>query len=378
MDLPVSPLLHISSLMKALISVPSDGLMWSGSEPEFITHFYWQGRQALAAGINVFRKANNAASIVVWAPDYFCNEALENVRLLPAKINFYPVNQDLTPNWSELEGLVKPRTEGQVFILVHYFGFPNAVGPARIFCRQHGMLLLEDGAHLLRPYGGMERGDMLIFSPRKMLPVPSCGILVLPKNWDTFLDSEPSYPAAGKTLPWICLRLAQTILVRARIPSHRFRRQAVKQLRPPTELTDSMPTLKSYDPFTLKLLRVMESRFDDITQKLRRNYLQLTDWVDGISLARPFVVLSSNEICPHAFPLFIEQNPQKILSSLQAAGIPARQWPIFPPEVLKDQTSHAVALRTNKHLVLLPVHQSLSLDQVDLMGKRLRQILLKN
>ena len=72
-----------------------------------------------------------------------------------------------------------------VFVLVHYVCFPNAAAEARLFCDRHGMVLLEDAAHVLLPSAGIGSGELLVFSLRKLLAVPSGGILVISRDLAT-------------------------------------------------------------------------------------------------------------------------------------------------------------------------------------------------
>ncbi len=116
---------------------------------------------------------------------------------------------------------------------------------------------------------------------------------------------------------------------------------------------------------------MLEAELPEIVQQRRRNFLRLAAWIDGLARVRPLFPRLLEEICPYAFPLLVEGSISDILSRLQSSGIPASQWPVFPPEVLTDESEHRVAIRTHEHLILLPVHQSLSLDQIDLMGQQL-------
>jgi perosamine synthetase len=82
-------------------------------------------------------------------------------------------------------------------LVVHYFGFPQPIVKIKEFCKERGLYLLEDCAHVLQ--GRTEEGivlgtsgDISIFSWRKFLPVYDGGQLVinnpalkLDTPWDT-------------------------------------------------------------------------------------------------------------------------------------------------------------------------------------------------
>jgi len=375
MTLPGAPLPRISFLLRAFTAPSFRGEPWFNSRLEFTTRLYWQGRLAMAAGIEAVRKASRADSVIVWIPDYFCNEALEPLRTLPFKLKFYPIREDLTPDWSKIETRANHNHSVQVFILVHYFGIPNALADAKTFCDHHRMILLEDGAHLLRPHAGLAEGDLLVFSPRKLLAIPSGGILVLPRHLEVHIEDSCRYPKANDVLPWVSLRLVQMILQRCRVPYHYFRSHAFRDGGVDGSQIPNSPELFNCAPYTLNLMSVMEAELAGIIQKRRRNYLSLLEWLVGLEQARPLFFLDSEETCPYTFPLLVAEGVSEALAKLQSAGIPVSQWPLLPPEVRRHPSEHTVALQTYEHLLLLPIHQGLSLDQVKMMGRRLQKVL---
>ncbi len=101
-----------------------------------------------------------------------------------AQVRFYPVNLDLQPNWQWFQEKSALIEAGQVFLVIHYFGISQDVSLVEKFCRERGLTLLEDAAHSL-PTGSLlakMRGAAMVFSPRKLLPLPEGGILVLKKD----------------------------------------------------------------------------------------------------------------------------------------------------------------------------------------------------
>lgn len=374
MTLPGAPLPGIGSLLKAIRGPAFTGEPWFNNRPDFKTHLYWRGRLALAAGIKALGRARGADAVTVWLPDYFCNEALEPLRRLPVNLRFYPVKEDLTPPWPWLEENVGRDRQVKALVLVHYFGFPNDAAGAMAFCRRHGMALVEDAAHLLRPYRGMGVGDLLFFSPRKLLPVPAGAILVSSPDLEPYLEDDSRYPRAKDTLPWVCLRLAQKLMLRWQIPWHKWRSQCAND-RPAGELALSTSgEFYSCDAYNLRLLRVLAPELHEITRQRRSHFHRLAAWLDGLSQARPLFALppEAEEICPYIFPLLIEGKIDRLLFQLQASGIPASQWPVFPPEVWDYPDRHRTALGLRERLVLLPLHQSLTPAQVERMGGQLR------
>ncbi len=114
----------------------------------------------------------------VWVPAYYCENALGPLRQGGARLRFFPVRDDMAPDWAMIEQMADSGAP-HLFVLPHFFGVENEAGEAQAFCRRVGSLLLEDAAHVLRPVGEVGRfGDFVAYSPRKYFEVPDAGILV--------------------------------------------------------------------------------------------------------------------------------------------------------------------------------------------------------
>lgn len=373
MTLPAVPLPSIKSLLQAATAPISTGEPWKSNDRKgSVTQVYWRGSFALAAAVEAVRKATEEDQVTVWVPGYFCNEALEPLRDLPVTLRFYPVRADLTPCWSAMEQLRAGQAGAEVFVLVHYFGFPNAILQAKTFCDKNRMVLLEDAAHVLQPGGVIGNGDLTIYSPWKLLAVPSGGILVASQNWATHLV-EISADQVGKTdtVRWLAKRLAQKLFVKLHIPWHILKRVR-RQDSSPTN-TDGMHhrTSGGCSPFDLKLLSVVGQNMEQVTEQRRYNYQQMLGWTEHLVEARPLFAHLPEGVCPYAFPLLVEQGSADLVAKLQAQGIPASQWPDLPPEVLATPEVHKISIHTFERLLLLPVHQSLTSRQIDEVGQQL-------
>ena len=151
MRIPSAPLPQVRDLLKGLTAPAFEGEAWYGKgEGKYAVRFYRRGSFALAAGVNAWRRAQGAAAVTLWVPDYFCNEALEPLRTATVSLRFYPIREDLTPDYGFLEDALPLAAHPQVFLLVHYFGFANSLDEASKFCQRHRVALLEDSAHVDR------------------------------------------------------------------------------------------------------------------------------------------------------------------------------------------------------------------------------------
>ena len=374
MTLPAVPLPLLRDLLQALIAPPLTGEAWfARQDPAAAVRFYHRGSLALAAGIEAIRKAGGVATITVWVPDYFCDEALAPLRGLGVHLRFYPITEDLTPHWQFLEDLADRPDYPQVLILVHYFGFPNAGREAKEFCDRRGIFFLEDGAHVLAPCANMGLGTLQIYSPRKVLAVPAGGVLVLPKSLALFLEEGLRVTSGKDTLLWLCRRLMQKVFVGLGIPWHRLWALAPDdRLCSPPGAPPPRPDLWTCDPYILSLLRLAHGEINTVGQKRRSNYQRIEMAIMGLGQARPFFPQLPPDCSPYVFPLWLEEGSEAVKTRLRGQGIHASRWPTFPPEVIDRESEHRIALRTWERLLLLPVHQGLSLQQMSLMAERVR------
>jgi dTDP-4-amino-4,6-dideoxygalactose transaminase len=76
--------------------------------------------------------------------------------------------------------------------------------------------------------------------------------------------------------------------------------------------------------------------------------------------------------CPYVFPVWVENNQQKLQQKLREAGICADTWPLLPKEVNYSTFPDAVNLKS--HILLLPVHQAISYVTIKKMSKIILQI----
>jgi perosamine synthetase len=374
MIVPAAPLPEIADLKHALDAPAVGGEAWSPPTGGWGCRFYRRGSLALAAGVAAVRRAQGVEEITVWVPDYFCDEALAPLRGLAVALRFYPGQPDLTPDWEFLERGVAETAGKQVLMLVHYFGFANVTREAVDFCRRHGLTLLEDAAHVLRLAPGLGMGDLLVFSPRKLLALPAGGVLVFPQKLADGLPDLPAAPVSRDTILWALRRLAQKTLLSLGVSWSWWWRR-LPDCEPVFQGPFSPPVLEPCDRYTLGLLALAEPHLTEIAARRRRTYARLADCLKGFSGVRPLFPQLTNDTCPYVFPLVIDQGSDKVMARLRSRGILADRWPTLPPEVQTAPAKHRMALEIRSRLLLLPVHQSLTAPQVDWLASELRRAL---
>jgi len=371
------PIPSLKVLFQALFAELSDGAPWHSPDSEKSIHFYHRGMWAMEEGVAEILDKRDKKNGQVWLPDYFCNEPLAPLRKKEINLHFYPIKNDLSPDWDKLEAMTIKYGPPDVFILVHYFGFSICLNDARAFCDKHGAQLLEDCAHLLLPVGGCGQ-NTAVFSPRKLLPLPEGGLLIISKK-KAVQQTEKEFGSNKKLIvKWLALRLAQRMMLTIGISWHRFRETAISNLHNShaNQLNKNMMMFPG--KYSLRLLGVIEKGLDHVVKKRRKYYVQLLQAINGIKEVRPLFPLLPDHICPYVMPLIVCDGRDTALKRLNHFGIPATIWPELPPEVSSDRSDeHKIAIWLHEHILLLPVHQDLSNKQVEYMAFKLREILEK-
>jgi perosamine synthetase len=374
MTIPLAPLPQIRDLLQAHAAWGFTGVPWFNGGAESAIRFYRRGSLAMAAGVETVRRQQGVKQITVWVPGYFCDEALAPLRGLAAALRFYPCQPDLTPDWEFLERGVEGTAGKQVLVLVHYFGFANASQEAVDFCRRHGLTLLEDAAHMLRLAPGLGMGELLVFSPRKLLAVPAGGVLVSSPKFSGCLPELPAASLSLDTMFWVLRRLIQKTLLSLGL-SWSWWWRWFPDCEPVCQGPFAPPVLAACDRYTLGLLALAEPGLTEIAARRRRTYARLVDGLRGFSGVRPLFPQLPQETCPYVFPLVVDQRSDQVMARLRSRGIPASRWPTLPPEVQAAPKEHRLALAIRARVLLLPVHQSLTERQVEWMASRLREAL---
>jgi len=97
-----------------------------------------------------------------------------------------PFSKDFTPDWDDVRSKLTVKTKS--FHLIHYLGVPNDIDTALEVCKKNNLIFFEDAAYgFLSSFSSTStshtplgsHGDFSILCPRKTIPVPNGGILVM-------------------------------------------------------------------------------------------------------------------------------------------------------------------------------------------------------
>jgi len=169
----------------------------------------------------------------VLLPAYHHGSEVEAFRRTGLSCRFYDVGPTLRPDLAALDELVGPRT--RALYLIHYLGFPQDAPWWSRWCRERGLLLIEDVAQGWlasiegRPLGSF--GDMAIFSFYKAIGVPEGGALRSSRPAEVAVHGRPGRTArllrqlASRHEAWLTSRSSVAASLRTG-STHRWRSSA--------------------------------------------------------------------------------------------------------------------------------------------------------
>ena len=93
------------------------------------TFYFSHARTALKYGL---KSLGLQAGDQILVPDFICEVVLHPLEQLGLLYHFYPILDDLSPNWDKLGK--KVTTGSKALLMVHYFGQPQNISAFQSFC----------------------------------------------------------------------------------------------------------------------------------------------------------------------------------------------------------------------------------------------------
>ncbi|MBF0130135.1 MAG: DegT/DnrJ/EryC1/StrS family aminotransferase [Alphaproteobacteria bacterium] len=314
----------------------------------------WFSRGALALGIVArWWEESHRRLPRVWVPDFFCEQSLGPLRRVGAEIVFYPIAPDLRPKWDVCH--VWARTAPpDLFLLVHYFGIPGDLAPAREFRDEFGTILVEDGAHALRPATGIGAvGDFVLYSPHKLLAVPDGSVLVVENAGvagEIAALAERLPRVAPRSGGWLLRRLAQKSLPGTLMSRIRPTGQTPFEQDPPARDQPEAPHLS---PIARRLLGRLLDRLGAIARHRRHADRAVRAALSALSRWSP-VATGWGEAAPYRTVMRCAEPgvAAERFAAIRGRGGVVESWPDLPPEVRNNAELHADAIRLRRTLLL--------------------------
>ena len=287
-----------------------------------------------------------------------------------SRFEYYPVGPDGQIDLSVVEQFCNTYNPDVLYV-IHYLGWPQPMWALTDFCRQRGILVVEDCALALlsaldgRPLGSF--GDWAVYCLYKTLPVPNGAILVQNTTRVEALEQLTLHRASaasdgGRTAELLVQRIRGRINGGVGVALQRIKRGmgrmagALEVKR--TTVGDIGFALADVDlamsPVSTHLLSRLD--LDAIRRKRVQNFRSLVDMLDG------HASLLHRELPEGACPLFLPllvPNKRFAADALRQRGIEALEfWNEGADTPECDVAPTTRFLRT--HVLEVPLHQDLT------------------
>lgn len=350
--------------------------------------FFSRSSWSIAYIAYVRKRINPDKKIIVWIPDYFCNESLLQLRHIGVNLIFFPVNDEMKPIISSFPKLLE-NGKPDVLLFVHYFGNPTPAENIKEFCKNNGTWLVEDATHILRPIKAIGNlGDFVMYSMHKHLPIPDGAILILRKNGPSnLLNNQISLFSKPYVLSDFTKYLVKNNLqIHSKLFSNaKFFQWVLKKLiqkvsffKFKSRLDDFYSNVQnpyiSISPakiskFSIKMLSHLIFDLDNIAQVKKENQ-KIFDYIVGNNLFfksninntdRPIFDSWDSYISGY----FIKKGMEDLIyKEMIKNGLPVSTWPDLPPEVIFDKDKHISAWNLRHSRIYLSIHQGTNLSNL--------------
>ena len=319
-------------------------------EPSY--RLFARARHAIFHGV---RALGLGADDEVLIPAFHHGSEVEALIAADVGLRWYEGDELLQPDEEELERLINPRT--RALYLIHYFGFPQDAARWRAWCDERGLLLIEDAAQAwLASRDGTPSGtlaDLAVFCLYKTLPLPEGAALV---------SAQPP-PAPTRPEPYGVQQLVRRhgawLAQRSAVAN-----KALEPFRLSAEYSpDRDRELGDPDVACWRSVEPMLARMTDphVAAIRRANYAVLLDALRG-SVNAPFDTVPDGA-SPFIFPLSTDEKAETLMR-LEEAGVKALDlWSVPHPALPAEEFPFAA--RCRQTLIGLPVHQELSMGDLD-------------
>ena len=299
---------------------------------------------------------------VVHIPEFICDVILHPLNQLGLKYKYYPVMDDLSPDWSVLTKAIE--NDSKALLMVHYFGQPQNIKLFKSFCLERDLLLIEDNAH---GYGGRYNskllgtfGDVGVSSPRKTLELSDGGVLYLntsTTNQENSL-SHLERQATNKYKYWLKKFFKRNAGLKM------YYRKYMKE-RPkywdPIAFSEAVIDDKLIS--TQSERTIQQANIDEIVKYRREKYFYWSSFANKHNL-RPLISSLDDGACPLLFPVYTSGSDEsrKWFDWGWDNGVNVYSWPSLPKELI---VNGGPAFDRWSKLICFPIEENMNTMNFD-------------
>ncbi len=318
--------------------------------PEVLKTF--MGRDALNIYLWNIKDPNKKQKVLL--PAYVCTEVSDQFKRNGIDIIYYDIK-----NFQIQVEDIKPYLEDEIdiFYFVQYFGIYQKNLEEIISTvkeKNPKTIIIEDRAHYLTDDYIIDEIDAVIYSFRKLLPIPEGG--------GVYSRQKLIYRPKPRIISNILVLL---VLLKKKIFGHnpKFSRSNVMKdvQKPSNELL--LPST-----FSEKVINYYDLKEE---RKLRRELFNLYSiLIKDAGIEPVFSELSEKDI-PQGFPIYVE-NAEKVFNKMYDEGIYLkRHWVL--PEKLKSIAPNSYAI--SEKVITLPIYENINKEDINFLIEKLKSIL---
>lgn len=349
---------------------------------------YASGRAAI---FSMAQAISNGQKRTAYLPVFHCGVEVEAFLRAGFRVKFYRVQGNLQVNLADASNL--DFVPGDLFFVIHYFGFPQPIDEIATFCSERKLSLVEDCAHGLYSKNG-ERllgsyGDWAIFSMRKSLALPNGGGLLrngplLPTPASA--EECPEWPLVKSTIRSIlvhevCLKSKLSIPAGLVLRAHSRFADAPNPVTVGKIFSTDVFPLSFYDDarfaYGLNMSRVSRLLLQpkpvaEIVNRRRANYQILCQCLNHLSNLEPVFPELSSGVCPLCFPVWVDSSDYWMVE-LENRGVEGFVFGRHHhPSVSDEDARDAERMRTS--ILGLPIHQDLNKGDIEELAQRIEEV----
>ena len=316
-------------------------------------HYFSHAR----SGFKLFLQSiNKATKNKILLPDFICDTLVEAIKEANFEFQFYPIKDDLEPNWKDIETMDLTNVYG--IIMVHYFGQPQNINKFTNFCKLNKILLIEDIAHSYESYYMGKKlgtfGDIGISSPRKILNIISGGILYINKKKFFFKYKKLLNFKSSN------ISIIYCILKKKYIKTHFFFHKIFKNnFKFADPYKDKSIKINDYliDKYSMqKILDLNKSEIEKIKTIRLKQYNKWYLFCKKNNL-KPVIKSYNNDSIPWCFPAYTSNISESESWYLwgKKNNLDIFSWPVLPEEVINNND---YALNRWRKLICFPINNN--------------------
>lgn len=324
-------------------------------------------RGALNYYLNRLKLGSGKKEWQILLPDYICDDLVRAIKKAGFEVSYYNINEDLRPDENDIIENITDKT--LAILVVHYFGFYIPIDDIASYCRQKGVYVIDDCAHVLfydyKTAYRIFKGDAAIFSLRKIFPIPDGGLLFArDMKINAGVLDRYKIKSLGLTKFYLKYILSRIIISPAR------------DFGGENYIDGSFHDIKGISSISETILKNHVDT-ESIKKRRRRNffyYIKRLKESNISSKVEPlFYDLKEFEV-PYMFPLRLRHSNKELVMNLRKQGVPAISWPSLPDEV-RNSARHSIAKELQDKILLLPLHQDIDNYHIDYIVHKLYQFI---